>query len=220
LDTLGNRFAGFDLFGKIFTNVLYNVKSLTIKTTWRKFKSIWRKFTPSAFIEIHIRDEFRAMKIKMLFAGLPTPAMDGRSASPFEALTPDKFGIERARIVFELAAAAKNRLTQKRRGRERVGAKEDKGKMFMNNKSFGLNLIGWLFGITVLAIGLLNLFLVHPVPAVVYLLLSFVYLPPADAVLRKNFGFSIPRVVKIILGIFIIMFTLGVSDLGDMIDKL
>ena len=82
------------------------------------------------------------------------------------------------------------------------------------------HIIGWLFGIAVFAIGVLNLFLVHPVPAVVYMLLSLVYFPPANAVLKKNFGFSIPLVVKIILGIVIIMFTLGVSDLGDMIDKL
>jgi predicted PurR-regulated permease PerM len=82
------------------------------------------------------------------------------------------------------------------------------------------HIIGWIFGTVVFAIGVLNLFLVHPVPAVVYLLLSFIYFPPADAVLRKNWGFSIPLVVKIILGVIIIMFTLGVSDLGDMIDKL
>jgi hypothetical protein len=90
----------------------------------------------------------------------------------------------------------------------------------MNNNSNVLKIIGWLFGIIVLTIGVLNLFLVHPVPAVVYFFLSFVYFPPANAVLRKSFGFPIPLAVKIVLGIFIIMFTLGVSDLGDMIDKL
>jgi hypothetical protein len=81
-------------------------------------------------------------------------------------------------------------------------------------------IIGWIFGTIVLAIGVLNLFLVHPVPAVVYFLLSLIYFPLANAVFRKNFGFSIPLVVKIILGVGIIMFTLGISDLGDMIDKL
>jgi hypothetical protein len=81
----------------------------------------------------------------------------------------------------------------------------------------------WIFGIIVWMISVLNLFLVHTVPGVVlvvYLFLSLVYFPPANAVFREKFGFSIPPVVKIILGIFIIMFTLGVSDLGDMIDKL
>lgn len=80
--------------------------------------------------------------------------------------------------------------------------------------------IGWVFGTIVLAIGVLNLFFVHPVPGIVYLLLSLIYFPPADAVLRRSFGFAVPRVLKIILGVVIIMFTLGVSDLGDMIDKL
>jgi hypothetical protein len=80
--------------------------------------------------------------------------------------------------------------------------------------------IGWIFGTIVLAVGTLNLFLVHVVPGGIYLLLSCIYLPPANLVLRKSFGFSIPLLVKIILGAFIIMFTLGVSDLGNIIDKL
>ena len=92
--------------------------------------------------------------------------------------------------------------------------------IIMNNNSIVLNIISWIFGIAVLAVGVLNLFLVHHVPGVVYLLLAFVYFPPANVMLEKRFGFSIPVVVKIILGIFIIMFTLGVSDIGDMIDKL
>lgn len=90
----------------------------------------------------------------------------------------------------------------------------------MKNKRQTIHIIGLLFGIIVLAIGVLNLFLVHPVPGVFYLLLSLVYFPQANVFLRKKFGFSIPIVVKIILGVVIIMFTLGVSDLGDMIDKL
>lgn len=82
------------------------------------------------------------------------------------------------------------------------------------------NIFNRIFALILIAIGLLNMILVHPVPGIVYLLLSFIYLPPANAYLRKSLGFSIPLVVKIILGIAIIMFTLGVSDLGDMIDKL
>ncbi len=81
-----------------------------------------------------------------------------------------------------------------------------------------MNIISWVFGAAIFAIGVLNVFLVHTVPGVIYLLLSFVYYPPADAILKKRFGFSIPLVVKILLGIVIIWFTLGVSDLGDMID--
>jgi hypothetical protein len=80
------------------------------------------------------------------------------------------------------------------------------------------HIISLIFGIAVLAIGVLNLLLVHPVPGVAFLLLSLVYAPQTDAFLRNRFGFPIPLVVKIMLGIVIIWFTLGVSDLGDMID--
>lgn len=79
-------------------------------------------------------------------------------------------------------------------------------------------IINWLFALVVFAIGVLNVFLVHPVPGAIYLLLSLVYFPPANDLLLERFGFSIPSVVKIILGVVIIWFTLGVSDLGDMID--
>ncbi|GAB2459072.1 hypothetical protein GCM10011375_08690 [Hymenobacter qilianensis] len=80
------------------------------------------------------------------------------------------------------------------------------------------SVIGWVFGIVVFAIGVANVFLVHPVPGIVYLFLSLIYFPPANALLKEKTGFYIPRIVKIILGIIIIQFTLGVSDLGDMID--
>ncbi|MGZ5245275.1 MAG: hypothetical protein ACXWD4_15245, partial [Bacteroidia bacterium] len=61
---------------------------------------------------------------------------------------------------------------------------------------------------------------VHPVPGIVFLLLSSLYLPQVNDFSKKKFGFSIPLTATIILGIIIIWFTLGVSDLGDMIDKL
>ena len=93
-------------------------------------------------------------------------------------------------------------------------------KIVMHSRLNIWNISGWIFGIVVLIVGVLNMFLVHLVPGVAYLLLSFIYFPPANAYIRKKFNFSIPLVVKIILGIVLIMFTLGVSDLGDMIDKL
>jgi hypothetical protein len=77
---------------------------------------------------------------------------------------------------------------------------------------------GWIFGLIVFAIGVLNMILVHPVPGLIYILLSFVYFPSVNNVLRKRVGFTIPPLVKIVLGIFVTWFTLGISDLGDMID--
>jgi hypothetical protein len=87
----------------------------------------------------------------------------------------------------------------------------------MEAKITASNMISCVFGIVVLTIGILNVVLVHPTPGVIYFLLSFIYFPPANAILKKRFGYSITY-VKIILGMIIIWFTLGISDLGDMID--
>jgi hypothetical protein len=77
---------------------------------------------------------------------------------------------------------------------------------------------GITFGLLVLALGVLNAFLVHLVPGVVYGLLSLVYFPATNVYQRSRFHVSIPPGVKIVLGIVILWFTLGISDLGDMID--
>ena len=84
-----------------------------------------------------------------------------------------------------------------------------------NSNSAVFGIVSWIFGIAFFAIGVLNVFLVHPVPGVFYLLLSFVYFPPANAILKKRFDFSIPLAAKIILGLVIVWFTLGVSDLAE-----
>lgn len=78
--------------------------------------------------------------------------------------------------------------------------------------------ISWILGIVVFTIGVLNVFLVHAVPGIIALLLAVLYFPATNAFLQKRFGFSIPLSVKTILAILIIWFTLGVSDLGDIID--
>lgn len=80
------------------------------------------------------------------------------------------------------------------------------------------NLIGIIIGLILLVIGLSNLFLVHPVPGLIFILISLFYFPFTDNFLKKRFGFSVPTAVKIILALILIWFTLGVSDLGEMID--
>lgn len=90
----------------------------------------------------------------------------------------------------------------------------------MNKALNAGRIISWMFGLLVFVTGIAHVLLVHPVPGIVYLLFSLVYFPPGNALLKERIGFSIPAVVKIILGIGLLMFTLGVSDLGDMIDKL
>jgi energy-coupling factor transporter transmembrane protein EcfT len=78
---------------------------------------------------------------------------------------------------------------------------------------------GYLFAVLVITLGILNLVLVHPVPGLVYILLALFFIPGTNKKLQQKFGFALPAWIKIVLGIFILWFTLGVSDLGDMIDK-
>jgi hypothetical protein len=52
----------------------------------------------------------------------------------------------------------------------------------------------------------------------VFLLASLVYLPPANAAFLRLAGVRVPVAAKVALGVAIVWFTLGVSDLGDLID--
>ncbi len=91
----------------------------------------------------------------------------------------------------------------------------------MNNNSIVLNIISWIFGMVVFAIGVVNTFWGNdPGFGVFILLLSFVYFLPVNAILKKMTGFSIARmgIVKILLGIFILWASLGVGELFDKID--
>ena len=91
----------------------------------------------------------------------------------------------------------------------------------MDRKSNVKDIISWLFGIVVVAIGLVNLFLGNdPGFGVFLLLLSLVYFLPVNAILRKLTGFTIPKlgIVKIVLGIFILWASLGVGELFDKIE--
>ena len=96
----------------------------------------------------------------------------------------------------------------------------------MNNKSEAIdlrsiisNIVGWLFGMAVLAVGLINSFWGNDTGFGIFLvLLSFVYYPPVNAMIKERFGFKIPVIAKVILGVFIIWASLGVGELFDKID--
>ncbi len=75
-----------------------------------------------------------------------------------------------------------------------------------------------LFGSAVFTVGILNLILIHPVPGIAYLLVSSIYFPPVSNRLTSRLGFTPTLLLKIILGVILILFTLGVSDLGELID--
>lgn len=83
------------------------------------------------------------------------------------------------------------------------------------NKTKKGNVISSIFGMVFFVIGVLNMFLVHPVPGVFYILLSSLYIPQADTILKKRFGFQIPLKIKIILALLVLWPTLAVGDLAE-----
>ena len=81
------------------------------------------------------------------------------------------------------------------------------------------NLMGWLFGLIVLAIGVVNTFWGNdPGFGIFIFLLAFVFFPPVTVFVKDKTGFLIPRVAKWILGLFILWASLGVGELFDKID--
>ncbi len=84
-----------------------------------------------------------------------------------------------------------------------------------------MKIIGWIFGIASFAVGLVNVFWGNDPGFGIFLcLLSFVYFPPANTILKEKTGVSIPGAVKIGLGIFITWASLGVGELFDKINLL
>ena len=62
------------------------------------------------------------------------------------------------------------------------------------------NITSTLFALVLIALGIMNLVLVHAVPGKFYLLLSLFYLPLANNYVSRNFGLTIPTAAKFILG--------------------
>lgn len=89
----------------------------------------------------------------------------------------------------------------------------------MKNNRISWVIFGWLFGLVVFAIGIINMFWGNDFGFGIFiLLLSFVYFPPVNVLLKKKFGFSVHYLVKIFLGIFILWAALGVGELFDKIN--
>ena len=80
-------------------------------------------------------------------------------------------------------------------------------------------ILNWLAALILFTIGLLNLFLVHPVPGIAFIIFSLIYFPPVTDFLKRNLNLLIPPIIKVLLFVFLVWFTLGVSDLGDLFDK-
>ncbi len=97
----------------------------------------------------------------------------------------------------------------------------NKSEISTNETTIIGKIISWLFGIAVLAAGVINTFWGEPTGFGIFLiLLSFVYFLPVNAIFKQMTGVSIPgiRALKILLGVFIIWAVLGVGELFDKIE--
>lgn len=84
-------------------------------------------------------------------------------------------------------------------------------------------IISWLFGIAVLAAGIINSFWGNDTGFGIFLvLLSFIYFVPVNEIFKKLFSLSIPklRLLKILLAVFIIWAAFGVGELFDKIEMM
>lgn len=92
-------------------------------------------------------------------------------------------------------------------------------KKIMNNKLSILNVISWIFGIIFFAIGVVNTFWGNDQGFGVFvILLSLAYFPPIINNLTEKTNFKVPRIIKVLMGIFIIWAALGVGEFFDKID--
>ena len=80
-------------------------------------------------------------------------------------------------------------------------------------------IMGWVFGIIFLSIGLINTFWGNDAGyGVLIILASFVFFPPVNDLIKEKIGFSIPFLLKIVIGLFIIWTSIGVGELFGKID--
>jgi hypothetical protein len=93
--------------------------------------------------------------------------------------------------------------------------------LIIDYRSVAGNILSWMFGIVVLAMGIVNTFWGNdPQFGVFLIFLSLVYFPPVDSAVRKMLGCRIPVILKIGLAGFIIWAAVGVGELFDKIDMM
>lgn len=65
-------------------------------------------------------------------------------------------------------------------------------------------------------LGIMNTILIHWVPGCFYLLISLLYYPFINRLLRSKLGFSIPYTIRFIIAFLLLWATLGVGDLAEL----
>ncbi len=86
----------------------------------------------------------------------------------------------------------------------------------MTGKEFLFKAGGWFFGVIFLLIGLINTFWGNdPAFGAGIAVLSFLYFPPVNKVIKEKTGIRIHIVIKIVLGLFVLWAAPGVGELFD-----
>jgi hypothetical protein len=91
----------------------------------------------------------------------------------------------------------------------------------MSGKINFLEIVSWLFGVLVLAIGFVNTFWGNdPFFGLFLVGVAFLYFPPVTAFIKAKTNFTVPRLLKIGLGIFVVWAALGVGELFEKIEMM
>jgi hypothetical protein len=91
--------------------------------------------------------------------------------------------------------------------------------LIMDYRSVAGNILSWMFGIVVFAMGIVNTFWGNdPQFGVLLIFLSLVYFPPVNSIVWKMLGYRIPVIIKFGLAGLIIWAAVGVGELFDKID--
>lgn len=81
----------------------------------------------------------------------------------------------------------------------------------------GKNIASWCFAAIIFTLGVLNIIYVDPRPGIIYILASILFIPQTNALLKKTLRVEIPFAVKTVLFLIIIWFTMGISDLAEVL---
>ena len=85
----------------------------------------------------------------------------------------------------------------------------------MERKTF-FNTISRIFGFIIFIIGVLNLLRGNDqLLGVAFMLISFMYVPNADKLMKENIGFSVHYVLKIVLAVLLLWITLAVGAIAE-----
>jgi len=77
-------------------------------------------------------------------------------------------------------------------------------------------LLNWFFGISVLIVGVLNMFYGNDADFGLFLILvSFFYFPPIQTLIKNRLGITIPVWVKIILAIVLVWVNLAIGAISE-----